>query len=145
MTDIDTMKYWKERLDNELNAGEKSDCQEIQRTKSVLRRRMWELLKEYNTLEEQEVRAKWHWWWMYNLAKRVLKKFNVKNIYKSKKATEYWRKLYMNKKCKMASHPLEYWGKEEVVGFLMQMRCKDLENWNAYTTVIEKIEEMTNE
>ena len=70
MTDISTVEYWKERLDNELKAGEKSECREIQREKSVVRFQLWKLIKKYNDLEKDEVRTKWHWWWQYNLAKR---------------------------------------------------------------------------
>lgn len=142
MTDISTVEYWKERLDNELKAGEKSECREIQREKSVVRFQLWKLIKKYNDLEKDEVRTKWHWWWQYNLAKRILRKFKIKNIYKNEKATDQWRYCYQNKRCRMSLHPLSQWGKEEMIGFLYQTMNEDLSNMPAYLTVIDKIKQL---
>lgn len=142
MTDISLLEYWKERLDNELKAGEKSDSKEIQREKATVRFQLWELIKRYNDLEKDEVRIKWHWWWQYNLAKRILRKFKIKNIYKNEKATDEWRYCYQNKRCKIALHPLSKWGKEEMIGFLYQTMEQDLPNRHAYLTVIDKIKQL---
>lgn len=142
MNDAELMQYYKERLDNELKAGKGSDCKDIQGNKAIIRFHIWKLVKQYNDLEKQEVKTKWHWWWNYNLTKRVLRKFKIKNIYRSKKAREYFLKLYKNKTCKMALHPLESWGKEEMIGFLYQMMEQDLPNRYAYLTVINKIKQL---
>ena len=140
MTDIKTIEYWKSRLDAEIKAEPKSEAQEYHLKKGYLMRCIYEQIKEYNEIDDQEVRTKWHWWYMYSLAKRTLRLFKVKDVYKSKKATEYWRKRYMTKVCKMKGKGLNYPGKGTFIYFLKQCKEDDRENAVAWDYVINYLD-----
>ena len=51
----------------------------------------------------------------------MLKKFKLKSdIYSSKKATEYWRKYYMQKRCKVQAKKIDELCKDKIIGYLME-------------------------
>ncbi len=95
--------------------------------------------------EEKIARNVWLWWYQYNLAKRTMKKFKVRDIYKSPKALEYWRKYYQktNEKFKgkksIISDKFDNTNKQILVGLLQKMAVDDLNNRDKYIYVIERI------
>lgn len=91
MTDVNVLKYWKKRMDSELKGDEQSEVREYQLRKGALLQQIYELIGQYNELDKKETYVKWFWWWRYNLAKRILNKFKINNIYHDKRATEYWK------------------------------------------------------
>lgn len=141
MTDVNVLKYWKKRMDSELKGDEQSEVREYQLRKGALLQQIYELIGQYNELDKKETYVKWFWWWRYNLAKRVLNKFKINNIYRDKRATEYWKKLYMNKTCKMKNKGLEYAGKGKLLGLINSLAALDLDNLDKYVYVSKKIKE----
>ena len=120
MTDIKTIEYWKERLAQEENERY-SDCGKLRLENGRLLAQIDTLIRKVNLNEEQIARTKWHWWYQIHLAERVLKKFKLKSdIYSSKKATEYWRKYYMQKRCKVQAKKIEELCKDKIIGYLME-------------------------
>lgn len=136
MTDVNILPYWKERLDNEICAGEKSESKEYQIKRGYLLHQIIKLHKEYNELLDQEIRTKWFWWYQYNLAKRCLRIFKVKNIYRSPKARAYWKKYYMTKDCKIVTQDyIKHPQLAEFMSLAYQIKNEDV----AYSAVWEYV------
>lgn len=80
-------------------------------------------------------------WYQGNLIKRVLKKFKVKEIYRSKKAYPYYLK-YINKHIKINPKPvLEDMPKQMIIGYLTSMERDDKKNAEIYQYVINKLKD----
>ena len=86
------------------------------------------------------------WWYEYNLAKRTMKKFGVRDVYKSPKALEYWRKWYprYNREFKgkkpIISNEFDDANKNILIGLLQKMTLSDIKNSEHYLYVINKLE-----
>ena len=77
-------------------------------------------------------------WYQGNLIKRILNKFKIKEIYRSKKAYPYYLK-YINKPIKINPEPvLEDMPKQMIIGYLDSMAMDDMENAEIYQYVINK-------
>lgn len=138
MTDIDTLSFWKEKLDDEIFAREKSDSKEYQNERGYLLYQILNLHKRYNELLDKEIKTKWFCWYRYNLAKRCLRIFKVKNIYRSPKAKAYWNKYYMTKKCKTVSDKyLKHPQISEFISLVYQIKNKDKVNQDIWNYVIK--------
>ena len=138
MTDLNILPYWKERLDNEVYSKAGSESKEYQLKRGYLLHQIIKLHKEYNELLDQEIRTKWFWWYQYNLAKRCLRIFKVKDIYRSPKARAYWKKYYMTKRCKIVSQDyLKHPQLAEFMSLTYQIKNKDVAHQLVWDYVID--------
>ena len=116
----------------ELVQEEQSECGAILWQISMLKEdfnRFWKSIQHHKRLH----------WYQGNLIKRVLKKFKVKEIYRSKKAYPYYLK-YINKPIKINPEPvLEDMPKQMIIGYLNSMAMDDMENAEIYQYVINKL------
>ena len=139
MTDRKTIEYWKERLDQEENSFS-SDCGKLERENGYILAKIYELMSEYNKNERRITQCKWHWWYQIKLAERTLKKFKIKSedIYRSRRATNYWRNR-LHKHCKMKPKgTLNHPGAGHIIGFLGE-RAISSGHSQAYYLVIQDL------
>lgn len=93
MTDKATIDFWKDKL-VKMDTYD-GDNGELLRRQGQIAFHLYLLQEEYNKLSEKIEYQKRSLWYRVKLAERVMKKFKIKSdIYRSKKATEYWRKHF---------------------------------------------------
>lgn len=108
---------------------------------------LFEIQAKINTCEKKIRQNKFSWWYRYNLATRTMKKFKVRDIYKSPKASEYWARWFP--KCDMEfkgktpiiSDQIDNTNKNILIGLLQEMCMKDLDNKDKYIYIINKLRE----
>ena len=95
-------------------------------------------IEEYNTRADDIEKTKRIWWWHWILTKRVCEKFKVKNIHRSKKAWEFYKKL-VNKKLKVKGERLGDVHRDNVRGYIAEMAKKDKKGYEHYQYVLSKL------
>lgn len=102
-------------------------------------RKISKLSDRFNECWERIQYNKRFYWYQGSFIKRVLKKFKVKEIYRSKKAYPYYLK-YINKPIKINPEPaLEDMPKQVIIGYLASMAMDDMGNAEIYQYVINKL------
>ena len=143
MTDLKTIKYWKERLAKEDETD--SDCGKLRILNGRLLHQIDKLINQINLNNDEIVRKKWHWWYQIKLAERVMRLFKLKkDIYSSKDATDYWRKRYMGKGCKIKAGKIDELYRDVVLGYLAE-KSKDSPYFPSYAVVICDLKENKDE
>lgn len=143
MTDLKTIKYWKEQLAKEDETD--SDCGKLRILNGRLLYQIDRLINQINLNNDEIVRKKWHWWFQIKLAERVIRLFKLKkDIYSSKEATDYWRKYYMGKGCKIKAGKIDELYRDVVLGYLAE-KSENSPYFPSYAVVICDLKERNNE
>lgn len=105
-TDEDVLKGFENQYNNILNKKDPRLC-ELDEAINNINFQIFQLIRlKQSELEERQkyIRDRWY---RYHLHKRILKIFNIKNIFRSKKANEYYLK-YVNKRHKFQALSLDF-------------------------------------
>ena len=137
------IEFWKERLRQEKECSPESDNYDEYKKLGYLLSQRFSIEKQITERERKIAYNIWEWWFRYNLAKRTMKKFDVKNIYKSKKASDYWAKYYKGTLFKgkkpIISFSFDNSTKRMLIGLLENMLMNDLDNKEHYLYIIDKL------
>lgn len=136
LSDSERVDFLLKRRDND----EENGCQELYNKCGYLLYQISKLKNEFNETIEQITLIKRRYWYEGNLIKRVLKKFKVKDIYRSKnKAYPYYRK-YFNKNFKVSTDIyMKDLPKEIIIQYIAQIGVDDFEHRLIYKYVIDRI------
>ena len=140
-TDAERAEFMLEHMNNDKENGldrKYSEC-------AYALIRISQLKAEYNENLKDITLTKRRYWYEANLIKRCLKKFNVKDIYRSKtKAYPYYKK-YFNKHFKVSPDLfMKDLPKEIIISYIEQVACDDIVNMEIYKYVVERIKSVTN-
>lgn len=146
MNDLDMVEYWESKYKDEKQAKEGTESYNLQKQMGYILAQIIKYQIQYNKLLQQQIEVVWFWWFNSKLARRVLKKFKVKTLHNSKKASEYWKKYYAIKHCKIVSKNfIKNDNLSELIGLLSELRWKDEENKDKWNHVILKLYEFNKE
>lgn len=121
MTNLDSIKYWEEKLEAEKKALKGSVAYENDHLIGTMLYQIDCFREKISELLEEKTYAERHWWFMVNLAKRTRRIFKVPDsvdLYKRKKAKEYWSKYYCKKRFKIKPKMRLDLTKEEVIAYI---------------------------
>lgn len=136
LSDNERADFLLKRRDND----EENGCQEYYSRCGFCLYQISKLKKEFNECIEQITLIKRRYWYEGNLIKRVLKKFKVNDIYRSKnKAYPYYKK-YFNKNFKVSTDIyMKDLPKEIIIQYIAQLGADDFEHRLVYKYVIDRI------
>lgn len=141
------VEFWGKRLNEETTCSLNSDARKLNFELGSLMYNLFEIQAKINTCEKKIRQNRFSWWYRYNLATRTMKKFKVRDIYKSPKALEYWSRWFP--KCDMEfkgktpiiSDQIDNTNKNILIGLLQEMYMRDLVNKDKYIYVLNKLRE----
>ena len=141
------VEFWGKRLNEETTCSLNSDARKLNMELGSLMYKLFEVQAKINTCEKKIRQNRFSWWYRYHLATRTMKKFKVRDIYKSPKALEYWLRYFP--KCDMEfkgktpiiSDQIDNTNRNILIGLLQTMCMKDLDNKDKYIYVINKLKE----
>lgn len=123
-----------------MNDDEQNGCQEYYNRCGYYLYQISKLKGEFNECLERIASIKRHYWYEGNLIKRVLKKFKVKDIYRSKTRAYPYYKKYFNKSFKISPDIyMKDLPKEIVIQYIAQVGSDDFEHRLIYKYVIDRI------
>lgn len=135
-TDSERAEFLLSRVNDDENNG----CQELYNKCGYLLHQISKFKGELNEAMEHITLTKRRYWYEGNLIKRVLKKFKVKDIYKSKnKAYPYYKKYYFKNFKVSPDIYMKDLPKEIIVQYIAQVGAEDLKHREVYLYVINRI------
>ena len=141
------VEFWGKRLNEETTCSLNSDARKLNFELGSLMYELFEVQAKIKTCEKKIRQNRFSWWYRYNLAVRTMKKFKVRDIYKSPKALEYWSKYFpkcdmeFKGKAPIISDQIDNTNKNILMGFLQDMCMRDLANKDKYIYIINKLRE----
>ena len=135
-TDSERADFLLKRRDND----EENGCQELYGKCGYLLHEISKFTKEYNECIERITLIKRRYWYEGNLIKRVLKKFKIKDIYRSKNRAYPYYKKYFNKDFKVSPDIyMQDLPKEVIIQYIAQLGLDDFGHRLMYKYVIDRI------
>lgn len=123
-----------------MNDDEQNGCQEYYNRCGYYLYQISKLKKEFNECIEQITLIKRRNWYEGNLIKRVLRKFKVKDIYKSKiRAYPYYRKYFFKNFKVSPDIYMKDLPKDIIIQYIAQVGSDDFEHRLVYKYVIDRI------
>lgn len=118
--DVQQAEYYYSRYKQERDSEPGSESAKLETELGFMAYHITQCINQYNEKADQIAYTRRFWWWQYAATKRTLKKFKIKWIYRSKQATEYFKKLLW-KESKVKGERLGDVHKNNIIGYLAKM------------------------